>query len=82
MGSSCLTALSFTGFPRADLAGMVPRRPRDRTSLRVEFLFALVRMALSGAAEHVVRRDATAGRVGHTVPIGDRRHPEEYGTAH
>ena len=34
---------------------MVPRRPRDRTSLTVEFLFALVRMAFSRAAEHVCR---------------------------
>jgi hypothetical protein len=49
---------------------MVPRRPRDRTSLTVEYLFALVRMAFFGAAEHVERREATAPERRCKVPIG------------
>jgi hypothetical protein len=49
---------------------MVPRRPRGRTSLTVEFLFALVRMIMRRAAEHVERGDNTVGRVGYAVRVG------------
>ena len=55
-GVASRAALSFTRMPGvANCAGMVPRRRRYGTSLAVEFLFALVRMRLARATEHVTR---------------------------